>query len=900
MLYVKKHYLFLFALLGVITSYSQNAGELDANFGNQGIVKTNLWNASFNVKSHAVLSDGKTIVAGEIDNGTNPRGFVLRLLANGTLDTSFGDQGKAIHPFINGINVVKIQADGKILVGSSYNNDIAIARYLTNGTLDTGFAFDGTYYNTSAGEFDFPSHEVIDLEIQSDNKIVGLTTSYLSNANKFRLFRLNTNGIIDNTLNVNDNFGDSDFPVALSIQSDGRMIVNGYYYNGSTPTIFIARYTANGSADTSFNTTGRRAFSISNTTAVNVTDLLLQSDGKIIMSGKYFSNGNALFLIRMNTNGSFDTTFSGDGFQGASINVQFGSAGKIALQSDGKIVQMDSFYNSTTENEDMLLVRYTANGELDNTFFNGGSGFTLAFNSLGDKVGCMSIVNNKLFISGNTETSIVDNNMAFARYNLNTFTADNSFGTNGLQQLNIAFPTYEEVIQSAVQSDNKVVVLTKVYINNLFFNGLQRFNENGTLDTSFGSNGKIALGFYFTEFDAIAVDNANNIILSGYQSLSSGMVLRITPAGALDTTFGNQGITYFEEDLDFLPRINSIKIAPNNKIVLGGGNVVNDIIDYLLIRVNSNGTLDTTFGNNGISLVGLNNVSEIINDIEILSDNKIVAVGRTNENFANDYQAVILKFNSVGLLDPTFNGNGKYLTERPVDFFMKGDLAVQNNGKLLVTFESLFDNFILYRLNSNGTIDSTFGAGGVVSSFINGEDYSTQLHYNSINQNITLIGTTLENEIGKFALTRYNTNGEIDFSFGDNGIVISDIGSTSQVISATPTNDGKLVVSGWLFNETTQDYDQVLAKYYLEEALSIAQPESKSSVMVYPNPTKEQLFVLLPEHLTVKEYTLTDMNGKVLAKEQLSLKKGINVSSLAKGVYIIQFDSLNPIRFIKE
>lgn len=893
-----KNYLFVIAFLSCIVSNAQQAGDLNTAFGTNGIVKTNLWNASFNVKGHVVLPDGKTIVAGEIDNGINPRGFVMRLLANGDIDTAFGDQGRAVHPFINGINVVKVQADGKILVGSSYNNDIAIARYLANGTLDTGFAFDGTYYNTTTDENSFPSHKVIDMELQSDNKIVGLTTSYIANENKIRLFRLNANGILDNTLNVNDSFGETDFPVALSIQTDGRLLINGYYYNGSNPSVFIARYNSNGAIDTTFNSNGRRTFTITNTTAVTVTDLLLQTDGKILLSGKYFSNADALFIIRLNANGTFDTTFSGDGFQGASIDVNFSSSGKIALQSDGKIIQMDSFYNNTTDNEDMLLVRYTANGDLDNTFFNGSAGFTLAFNSFNDRVGFMSITNNKLFISGNAETTVVDNNMAFGRYNLNTFTADTTFGTNGLKQLNVAFPTYEEVIQSVVQSDNKVVVLTKIYVNNLFFNGLQRFNENGSLDTTFGANGKLALGFYFTEFNALAVDNANNIIIYGYQSLSSGFVLRITPAGAFDTTFGNQGITYFENDIDFLPRINSIKIAPNNKIILGGGNVVNNIIDYLLIRINANGTIDTTFGDNGISLVGLNNVSEIITDLEVLSDGKIVAVGRTNENFANDFQAVIMKFNSVGLLDPTFNGNGKYLTERPVDFFMNGDIAVQNNGKLLVTFESLFDNFVLYRLNANGSLDTNFGAGGVVNTTVNGEDYSAQLHYNTVNQNITLIGTTLDEEGGKFALTRYDTDGNMDFSFGDNGVVITDVGFSSQVISASATNDGKLVVSGWMYNEVTMDYDQVMAKYYLEESLSLTE-QALSSIQLYPNPVAETLYVRLKNEVTAENYTVTDMTGKVVLNGKLSVERGIPVSALSQGVYLIALDDFAPIRFIK-
>ena len=68
-----KNYFFVIAFLSCIVSYAQQAGDLDTAFGTNGIVKTNLWNASFNVKGHVVLSDGKTIVAGEIDNGINPR-----------------------------------------------------------------------------------------------------------------------------------------------------------------------------------------------------------------------------------------------------------------------------------------------------------------------------------------------------------------------------------------------------------------------------------------------------------------------------------------------------------------------------------------------------------------------------------------------------------------------------------------------------------------------------------------------------------------------------------------------------------------------------------------------------------------------------------------------------------
>lgn len=893
-----KNYFFVLAILSFFVTSAQQAGDLDATFGTNGIVKTNMWDATFNVKSHVVLSDGKTIVVGEVATGNEPRGFITRLLANGSVDTSFGTQGKVIHPFLGGINVVKIQTDGKIVVGSTYVNDFAVARYLANGTLDTGFAYDGTYYNTSPDPNSFPSHTVLDLEIQSDSKIVGLTTSQVSGANKFRLFRLNSNGIVDNTLNVNDNFGTNDTPVALSLQTDGKLVVTGYFYNGSSPNAFIARYNSNGTLDTSFNTTGKRSFSITNTTAIRVTDMQLQSDGKILMGGNYFSNGNAIFMIRFNTNGTFDTTFSGDGFQAAGLPAQLGRPGGIALQADGKIIQIDTYLNPTSQNEDILAIRYNTNGDLDTTFNNGSFGILLNFNNLNDVAASVSVVNNQLLITGNTETSRLDNSMVFAKFNLNPLVFDATFGDAGSIEHALSYPTYEEVKKSVVQSDNKVVLLTKIFVNNLYFYALQRFNEDGSPDATYGTNGKLGLGFYFTEFDGMGIDSNNNIILAGYTTLSSGLILRITPNGTLDSTFGTQGITYLEDDINFIPEINSIQIQNDGKIVLGGGNIVNNVIDYLLIRLNSNGTIDTSFGTNGISLIGLANVYEKIIDIKVLNDGKIVALGFSQENFASSLQAVILKFNSVGLLDPTFNGNGKYLTNREVDFYFNGALLVQNDGKILSTFESLEDNFIMYRLNANGTLDTNFGFGGYSTTYINGTDYSSQLYYNPSNQKITVIGTTLVNDEGRFVLARYEGNGLLDSTFGDSGVVITDLGYSAQAVSARATTDGKLVVSGILFDDVFQDYDQVMAKYYLEQPLSLNTPNT-SQLTLYPNPTSELLFVELPNSVTDSSYQITDVSGKVVMKGKLNTQ-GIRVAALTNGVYFITVKGLQTTRFIKK
>lgn len=898
---MKINYAILLGLLCFFVSVAQQPGDLDTSFGINGISRYNLWDATFKVKSHAILTDGKIIVAGEIENGVKLQGFLVRLLNNGELDVTFGTQGKVVHPFLEGFNVVKVQSDGKLLVGSGYKNDFAVARYLANGTIDTGFAYDGTYYNIDEEPILGIPRKVIDIEIQSDNKIIGIFSLGVGTNNyQHRIFRLNTNGILDDTLNVVDSFGIGNFPVSLSLQTDGKIVIGGKYNIGTNTTVFVARYNSNGSVDNTFNSNGRRTFTLSGTSDINPTDMLLQPDGKIVLGGNFFFNANRfLFLVRINTNGSFDTSFSDDGFYSVNVSSDVGfGTGKIALQPDGKIIQMDTYLNPQTNFRDILLVRYFAVGGVDTTFNGGTLGATFSFNNFNDSPGDISIVNNQLFVSGNTEASQIQNNMAFARLDLNPTSLDSSFGNGGFKQLAVSHPTYEKIFKSIIQSDNKVVTLARIFVNEDFYWAIHRYNEDGTLDTTFGDNGKLGLTVFFSNFD-IGIDNNNKIIVAGRSVSSTGFIFRLTPDGDIDTTFGNQGITNFPQLSNFSFKINSIKVQSDNKIILGGLNAnAIDNTNFLLIRFNADGTFDTTFGINGISQVGLNNNPESIQAIEVVNDGKILAVGYTRENFGNDLQAVIMRFNAVGLLDPTFNGNGKFLTGIPVEQSMKGDIKLQADGKILTTFESNSSLFSLFRFNSNGTLDTTFASGGVANTIINANEKWAQIYYNPTTQLITVIGTTYDVEVGKFALVRYFASGDIDFNFGNSGVVVTDLNGSGEVVTATPTNNGKLVVSGVFYDEAINDFDQVLAKYYLEESLSLVN-KSEVNVQLYPNPVAETLYVQLKNGTKAENYSVTDMNGRVVLNGKLKIEHGINVSGLAAGTYLISIDAFQPTKFLK-
>lgn len=264
--------------------------------------------------------------------------FLLRYNSNGTLDTTFNTTG--IVTYANATaSAVAIQADGKVLVAGYDSNNGIILRYTASGNLDATFNATGvvTYSGVAT-----------DLALQADGKIiVGGTT----------LRRYNGDGALDSTYNGT---GSATSYVSeltgVVIQTDGKAVVSGNNCDNIGCQAVITRYNANGSLDSSFSS-GNILF------PGRVNTLTVQTDGSIVLAG-YFFNGvdNGLSVIRYNSNGTLDTSFNGVGF------VTFNSPAKgydvgraVALQADGKILIAGNSFNGTTS--DVLLLRLNGSGK---------------------------------------------------------------------------------------------------------------------------------------------------------------------------------------------------------------------------------------------------------------------------------------------------------------------------------------------------------------------------------------------------------------------------------------------------------------------------------------------------------------------------------------------------------
>ena len=269
-----------------------------------------------------------------------------------------------------------VQPDGKILVagygynGPSSNANYNVVRYNEDGTLDKTFGFGGRVTTDFNNSIDYTSSGQA-LALQQDGKIVVAGTSADGSDNNFAVVRYNANGFLDSTFGtagkVTTDFGStSDYGYAVVIQENGKIIVAGYAYDGISFGIALARYNSDGSPDPTLDGDGRVIISF----ATSPMSAALQTDGKIVVTGLYFNGTNWDFgIARFNSDGSLDGTFGSGGL----AFTDFGNdetPNSIAIQPDKKIVVAGAVFNGTSY--DFELARYNIDGSPDLNFGSNG------------------------------------------------------------------------------------------------------------------------------------------------------------------------------------------------------------------------------------------------------------------------------------------------------------------------------------------------------------------------------------------------------------------------------------------------------------------------------------------------------------------------------------------------
>jgi len=344
-----------FALARYLTT-----GSLDIGFGNGGVTITTLPGLGGMAHDMVLQPDGKILLSG-IGNGGEFA--VVRYLANGTLDTSFGTLGIASITIGTGsatANAMALQADGKIVVVGHTDVgggaiDFAVARFNTDGSLDTSFDSDGKVTTPLVA---LVQDYAFAVAVQPDGKIVvaGHTSS------DFGVVRYNADGSLDGGFDndgiVVTTVGAIDaYAYAIALQADGKIVVVGNALVGvGQRGLAVVRYNANGSLDNSFGVAGKVITSLAGLGLEGAETVVVQPDGKIVIAGEYVSsqspNDLDLAVLRYNSNGGLDTSFDTDGIATLDLGSLSDFGNGLAVQPDGKILVAGS------DTADFVLLRY--------------------------------------------------------------------------------------------------------------------------------------------------------------------------------------------------------------------------------------------------------------------------------------------------------------------------------------------------------------------------------------------------------------------------------------------------------------------------------------------------------------------------------------------------------------
>ena len=316
--------------------------------------------------------------------------------------------------------------------------------------------------------------------------------------------------------------------------------------------------------------------------------------------------------------------------------------------------------------------------------------------------------------------------VALARYNLDG-SLDAGFGDKGKQAIYLA----TEIVSVALQSDGMIIAAGYTLDNTSDVNfALIRFNVNGLVDNAFGSSGRIAtdLGTVDDRIADIAIQSDGKIVVAGH-SLSDIALARYNTDGSLDSTFGSGGTII--TDLGGGDLAHAVVIQPDGKIVVAGKTTSNQTLsDFALVRYRSNGRLDPNFGAGGVVRTDFSINHDYAFDLLLQEGNSIVATGHTDNSLRQEDFA-LARYNEDGSLDESFGSGGKVTTDLFSNSFgpfgsrdAAFAAAAQSNGKIVVVGDSLRTqaserHFVVARYNKDGSLDSSFGAGGkVVTTFL--------------------------------------------------------------------------------------------------------------------------------------------------------------------------------------
>ncbi|MZR62298.1 hypothetical protein [Alcanivorax sp. DP30] len=755
----------LLGMAGLIGSMPALAapGDLDTSFGEGGISLSQVGPQLFDGSEffNAIIQDinGNIVAVGHSSNGNADDFSIARYTSEGQADVTFGDNGIVLTDLSGSLDqaysVIEDSSGKLVVAGVSHNGsdtDFALARYTSEGQLDTSFG---------------------------DNGIV-----------------------------ITDLSGSSDQAYSVIEDGNGKLVVAGHSHNGSDYDFSLARYTSDGQLDTSFGNNGIVITDLNAASRDTARSLIKDDSGNLIVAGSSRSDTSSDFdfaLVRYTNTGQLDSSFGDNGIVITDLNATSSDIAQSLITDDsGKLIAAGSSRSGT--NSAFALVRYTATGQLDTGF--GTNGKTLT--DIGGSGGGSSVIQNgngDLVVAGSS-----NNDFALARYT-SEGQLDASFGDNGMAITDISTQdSARSAMEDA--NGNLVLAGFSRNSSNLDFTLASftsegqlntSFGDNGIVITS--------QKFSKDQARSIITDSSGKLIVAGHSYTVTGTdfaLARYLSNGEPDTSFGSEGavITDISANSDYAK---SVIEDSNGNLVVAGYSHNGSAYDFALVRYTSNGELDTSFGDGGLVVTDIGSNNDYAHEVIEDNNGNLVVVGYTNNKRfdSNNYDFVIARYTPAGELDTTFGEAGITVMGLTGNDYAHSVIE-DSNGNLVIggRSRSTYDSYLsLARFTSNGIADTSFGGSGAVTTRVQSNTAHVYALIEDHEGNLVVTGKIDED----FLLARYTGAGTPDTSFGTQGIISIDAGLGDTAWSVIEDLRGNLVVAG--YRESAAQYEPVLLRY---------------------------------------------------------------------------------------
>ncbi len=495
---------------------------------------------------------------------------------------------------------------------------------------------------------------------------------------------------------------------------------------------------------------------------------------------------------------------------------------------------------------------------------------------------------------------------------INAQELDLGFGLEGKVITDINPNANIEGINAILSLENQKIIVGGSDNSNAF---LVRYNNDGSLDQSFQNNGFLQLPI--NSIVALAKLSENEIYFTGsiteFGGGSSFVIGKIDSNGNLDANFGINGIKTLEIGINTDDISKAMTIQDDGKIIIVGSTTfgANSLTQAFIVRVLPDGNYDTTFNTDGIFTIEMVDHRQVLLAVTVTNDGKIVSSGQVLlDTGSNQNRMCVLRLLTNGNLDTSFATVGyKFFNPTAIGGSTAQSNVTLSDGSIILGGYSyvpenpgVINNFTLVKFDTNGNFDANFGNNGVVVSVV--QTRFSKIYQIKLDSNLDIYAVGHSYIVGQsnvdFTLSKYNSNGALMTDFGTNGFVYMDFNGFADFSSCFLIENNKILLAGTTTtssNPTNQQFAMV--RFTIQSELNANSSFIvQNDIVVYPTLFSNQLNVVSKTAANA-DISLYDFSGRLLFKTQYKINQNtlqLDLSFIAKGNYFLKFKNLSDLK----